>query len=499
MIRHLSSLLLFASFASAQSIEIEPMPNPPGVDPQIGGLDVRPDGKVAAAFHRGEVLIFDPASKTWSRFAEGLHEPLGLLAESNDSLLVMQRAELTRLRDTDGDGTADSYETVFDNFGMSGNYHEFAFGPAKGPDGSLYIALNVASNGAGVRPEIRGEWSDIGDATFEQMIDGPNFGKFRGKAGRMYSRVPYRGWIIKVSPDGSKWEPYASGFRSPDGIGFDAQGRLLVDDNQGDWRGTSPLYVVKKGGFYGHPASLIWTAGWDKGDPRKIPVQELDAMRVKESARFPQGELANSPTQPAVFPASWGPYAGQTIIGEMNQPRLIRFMPDEIGDFVQGTMISMFEETPLGIGNHRLAFSKDGTMWVGKTRLSWAGSEGLVKITPRDLDKAFTVTSVHLEKTEKGHTFRIHFSQPIKELTGLQMSRFDYLYHEAYGSPKTDEADIPLASVGPFQNRGTEIIVEPEGELKAGAIHCIEFSGGTSKSGSQLGAIKLYYQATNIP
>ena len=42
----------------------------------------------------------------------------------------MQRPELTRVKDTDGDGTADEYETVFDGFGMSGNYHEFAFGPA---------------------------------------------------------------------------------------------------------------------------------------------------------------------------------------------------------------------------------------------------------------------------------------------------------------------------------------------------------------------------------
>ena len=82
---------------------------------------------------------------------------------------------------------------------------------------------------------------------------------------------------------------------------------------------------MKKGGFYGHPASLVWQEGWNKGDPRKLPVKELDELRVKEAGRFPQGDLANSPTQPVIFPASWGPYAGQVVFGEMNQNRMVRY------------------------------------------------------------------------------------------------------------------------------------------------------------------------------
>src|SRR5690606_22739055 len=114
--------------AASDHFSVERMPNPPGIDPQIGGVDVLEDGRIVAVFHRGEVMIFDPATQSWKRFAEGLHEPLGVIAESPTSMLVMQRAELTRLRDDDGDGTAEIYETVFDDFGMTGNYHEFAFG-----------------------------------------------------------------------------------------------------------------------------------------------------------------------------------------------------------------------------------------------------------------------------------------------------------------------------------------------------------------------------------
>lgn len=496
MIRHLS-YLLFVGTASAVPFSIEKMPNPPGVDPQIGAVDVLPDGKVAAAFHRGEVMVFDPEAKSWSKFAEGLQEPLGMIAESDSSLLVMQRAELTRVEDVNGDGRADEYQTVFDGFGMTGNYHEFAFGPAKGPDGSLYIALNVASNGAGIRPEIRGEWSDIGVLNFEEMQHDGSWRDRAVKAGRMYSRVPWRGWVLKLSPDGSEMEPYACGFRSPDGIGFDAKGNLLVTDNEGDWRGTSPLYAVKKGGFHGHAPSLVWQEGWSKGDPRMLPEKELDGMRIPEAGRFPQGELANSPTQPIVFPESWGPFAGQVLIGEMNQARMVRYLSDEVSGFQQGTLIPMFDGTSLGIGNHRLAFGKDGALWVGKTHLSWAGAEGLVKIMPHELDKVFTTTSVKLVKAAAGSVLKISFSQPVVAgAEGVKIDRFSYLYRQEYGSPKIDEAAVEISQpVLSDDGRELTIGLTPT----KGAIHRVNLKGLRAADDVALEGQTLYYQASELP
>ncbi len=495
-LRHLPYFTLIAT-AAAAPFAIEQMPNPPGIDPQIGGVDVLPDGKVAACFHRGEVMIFDPVAKTWSKFAEGLQEPLGLIAESASSFLIMQRAELTRLKDTDADGRADEYETVFDDFGLTGNYHEFAFGPARGPDGSLYIALNVGSNGAGIRSEIRGKWSELGELDFKQMIHDGNWGKRSEKAGRMYSRVPWRGWILKLSPDGKTMTPYASGFRSPDGLGVDADGNVLATDNQGDWRGTSPFHVVKPGGFHGHPASLVWQAGWNKGDPRKLPEKELDVMRVKESARFPQGELANSPAQPVVFPKSWGPYAGQVLIGEMNQNRMVRFLADDVAGFRQGTLIPIFDGTPLGNGNHRLAFGKDGTLWVGKTHLSWAGAEGLTKITPSGLDELFIVKSVKLEKSGDHQALRISFSQSVTAGTDdVKINRFNFLYHQEYGSPKVDEAAVPIEKPVVSAD-GMEIFIELT--AKEGAIHQIDLATLRDVEGHELEGKVLYYQASKLP
>ncbi|MBK7222587.1 MAG: hypothetical protein IPH94_15105 [Saprospiraceae bacterium] len=54
-------------------------------------------------------------------------------------------------------------------------------------------------------------------------------------------------------------EPWASGMRSPCGLGM-VNGDLFYDDNQGDWIGSGAVWHVKKGAFTGHPAGLKWTS-----------------------------------------------------------------------------------------------------------------------------------------------------------------------------------------------------------------------------------------------
>lgn len=461
------------------------IPTPAGVDDQVGGLTFLPDGRLAVAFHRGEVFLRS-ADGAWKQFAEGLHEPLGLLADGQGALLVMQRPELTRLEDLDGDGRADRYRTVWDGFGMTGNYHEFAFGPARGPDGALYVALNLASSGDGIFPEIRGAWSPIGRASREQMVSGKGFAS--KLAGRMYSRVPYRGCVLRL-PEGGRGpaELFATGFRSPDGIGFDAQGRLLVNDNQGDWRGSSPLHVVTRGSFNGHPASLVWTPGWDRGDPLALPVPELEKLRNPPAGVFVHGELANSPTQPAVFPAAWGPLAGQVVFGEMNAARLVRFVGEDVGDVHQGAMIPFMDTKSLRNGNHRLAFAPDGSLWVGKTHLSWAGHNGIVRLeAPKSLPPL--IETVRLTTTG----FEVRFTEAIAKDSLLPALRsFRYKYHVAYGSPKVDEAK--LTSAWSLSAEG-KVLTLPLTEIRAGFVHEIKLAGAKTPDGRDLLGPVAYYQ-----
>lgn len=494
------SFIAGLSVVSAQEwtehFSFEKIPNPVGIDPQVGAMDVLADGRIAVAFHRGEVMFYDPSSSSWSLFASGLQEPLGMLVDKDGSILVMQRAELTRIKDTDGDGTADEYITVFDDFGMTGNYHEFSYGPVRDKEGNLYIVLGIASNGAPMAKEIRGEFTEIGKANREEMTSRENWKVNRGKAGRMYSRTPWRGWVLKISPDGKKMEPFASGFRSPNGIGFDAKGRLLITDNQGDWRPTSPLYDVKQGGFYGHPASLVWGKDWDGRDPLDIDAAELDKMQVPAAGFFPQGELANSPTWPVVIPDGVMPkaFAGQTLIGEMNQPTLVRVLDDEVDGIFQAGLIPMFDGAALGIGNNRIVFGKDGSMYVGKTRLSWAGESGIMKIKW----KGEEFPALEKMKAVPGG-FELGFTQKIdpKTLSTIKVECNTYKYHKAYGSPKVD-VRVMEVKAAQLSADGRTLKLDLGGLVK-GYLHGIDMSGLRSADGKGLNGKKVWYHVVKVP
>lgn len=494
------ALILSLLVASAQAatwtdyFEFETLPNPPGIDPQVGALEALPDGKIAAAFHRGEVMIYDPAAKSWSLFANGLQEPLGMLAEPDGSLLVMQRAELTRLVDTDKNGSADSFETLYDDFGMSGNYHEFNYGPVRDKDGSLFIVLGLASNGAPIRKEIRGEFMNIG-LSREKLTDDTRWNSNRKLAGRMYSRVPYRGWVIKLSPDGKSATPWACGFRSPNGIGFDAAGRLLVTDNQGDWRPTSPLYQIHKDAFYGNPGSLVWRKDWDGRDPVKVPVEELDALQTPPAGLFEQGELADSPTQPVVIPEGAFPpgFNRQTLIGEMNQPTLIRVLDDEVDGRFQPALVPFLKGPDLGIGNHRLAFGKDGSLYIGKTALSWAGGFGIKRVKWNG-KSFFSINS--LEATPTGFTVQLSEAADPATLSGITAKRHTYKYSEAYGSPKIDETHLPVQASLSADGQTLTISLGP---LKEKYLHLLDLEKLRSATGSNLLGDKAWYEMNLVP
>jgi glucose/arabinose dehydrogenase len=467
-----------ADVTPSEYYRVENIATPPGLSAECGGLAFMPDGRLVACFHRGEVYTYDPAKQEWKLFASGLHDPLGVLAPANDEVIVMQRPELTRLRDTDGDGVADSYETICDAFGMTGNYHEFAFGPVPALDGGWFVALNTASNGAGVRSEVRGKYEP------------------RGRDGRMYSVVPWRGWIVKISPDG-KLTPWASGFRSPNTLGYDAQARLFVTDNQGDWIGSSPLYRVEKGKFYGHPASLTWKTG-ETREPLKIPPAELDKLRTRPSVIFPHNILANSPTQPIAdrTEGKFGPFAGQLLVGEMNRARILRVAFDEVDGQTQGMAVPLLDDHGLRKGDNRFAFAPDGSLWVGQTDHGWAGDEGIQRIvwtgkTPLD------VKEMHLTKSGFELTFTRSLDAAAASLTeSYKGQRYYYEYHAVYGSPQFDLQPFEPKSVAVSEDR-TRVTLEFD-PLVAWRIYQFDLKALKAEDGSPLANPLVCYTLNHL-
>ena len=53
-LRIFCSILSLCTFASAWTdyFSFDTIPNPAGIDPQVGAMDTMPDGRIAVAFHR---------------------------------------------------------------------------------------------------------------------------------------------------------------------------------------------------------------------------------------------------------------------------------------------------------------------------------------------------------------------------------------------------------------------------------------------------------------
>lgn len=445
---------------------------------QIDGLDFLPDGRLAVCLPSGEIFFYDPNKKEWALFAEGLHNPLGLVAISNSEVVVTQRPELTRVRDTDGDGMADTFEAMSADFGMSGNYHEFHFTPVRDKQGAFYFSLGTGSSGDGVRAIVRGRFDE------------------RGRPGRMHASTPFRGCVLKWTPDG-RTVPWAYGFRTPNGLGFDLKGNLFVTDNQGDWVGTSKLFHVKPGRFYGHAASLTWMKEF-KGAPLETAPDVLAKLRTRAAVVFPHGTMANSPTQvlPITPDAKLGPFTGQLLVGEMNQPRIMRVMLEEVGGEFQGACIPFIDGAPLRAGVNRLAWAPDGSLYVGHTKHIWVGNEGLQRVEWNG-NVPFEVQTMKL--TESG--FRFTFTEPVdatiasKEET-WPFTRYYYYYHRTYGSPRVEEMPVEIESID-ISSDGKIVEVQLS-ELKAWHIHEVDIKGLSSSTGDPLSNSYLVYTLNRL-
>jgi len=124
---------------------------PEGEVIEVSGIEILPGNKVAVASRRGDIFVGegvweDEPSPTWTLYARGLHETLGL-SWRDGWLYATQRPEVTRMKDRDGDGRADVFETVADDWGINGNYHEYAFGTRHDKNGDIWVILCLTGSG----------------------------------------------------------------------------------------------------------------------------------------------------------------------------------------------------------------------------------------------------------------------------------------------------------------------------------------------------------------
>ncbi len=450
--------LFYAAITCAESYRVEAVEFPVWVAPEVGGIGFTPEGEIVVALRRNGILMAqptaDPAAFDWRAFStDSMHNPCGIQVISKHEVIVSQMAELTRLTDTDHDGIADLYENLADDWGLSGNYHETN---ALTPDGQggWYIAVGTASHNGPTFYHTRGEFAD------------------NGRTGRNYSAVPWKGWIVHADAEGTV-TPYAKGFRAHNGIMIDPEGRMFATDNQGDWRGTSPLYHIEKDKFYGHPSSLVWDKKFVRevsDDPLQLYIDDWDgyeAHRTHAAVEFPHGFMCNSPSEPIVdtTKGAFGPFAGQMLVGDVAGDRILRVMLEKVGGVMQGACVK-FIEGSLGGGNNRLAFSPDGTqLYVGQTFRGWSGrntAEGMKRIIFTG-ETPFALKDISLH--EDG--FVLEFTKPLAAPTAASLANFTaksywYKSHYPYGSPQLDETPLSVDNVMVSPDRRSVRLIIPD-------------------------------------
>ncbi|MGJ8681809.1 DUF7133 domain-containing protein [Paraglaciecola sp.] len=447
---------------------IETITTPKDVRFHATGLDTNKQGHVYVATRFGDVWALK--NDTWTKFADGLHEPTGLMCDDDGSIVVGQKPELTRLVDLDKDGVADDYIRVADGWEFHDNYHEFNFAPVKDKAGNYYGTLNL---GHGVPDAL--------------------------KLGAMDSGGGYRGWAYKVSPDG-KFTPFASGLRSPAGLGMSPNNEMFYTDNQGDWVETSKLHLLEEGKFYGHPVTLRDDPnfGLDKVRENKSNFKMFDEMREKPVVWIPHLEVANSPGNPEwdVSKGKFGPFEGQIFIGDQTQSNIFRVMLDKVKGKYQGAVINFIDG--FQSGNIRLDFDNQGQLWVGQTARGWGAKGGkpfgLQKVvwngeTPFEL--------LDMKLTAKG--FKLSFTQALSDKNVLakhfKVHEYNYKYTSRYGSDKHNTKDLTVKNVTLSEDKKS---AEIELDLTADKVVVVDFSSLRNVSKEKPSVTKVYYTLNQL-
>jgi glucose/arabinose dehydrogenase len=452
-------------------------PIPERIVLEAGALEFLPDGRLAIATRRGEIYFLDkpltenPDDARFALFAGGLHEVLGL-AWRDGWLYCVQRAEVTRMKDTNGDNRADVYQTVSDGWGLTGDYHEYAFGSKFDREGNLWVALCLT--------------------------------------GSFSSDALFRGWCLRVTPEG-KTIPTCSGLRSPGGVGANAAGDMFYTENQGPWNGACSLKWLKPGAFLGHPIGNKWyddaagAMGPRPKEPESGSRMMVEAKKIPEleppAVYFPYGKMGQSAAGIAcdLSGGKFGPFAEQLFVGDQTHSTVMRVFLEKVNGHYQGACFPF--RGGLGSGSLSLQFAPDGSLFVGGTNRGW-GSRGS---QPYSLERLVWTGKTPFEVSQmraKSDGFELTFTQPIDPATAADpasysMSTYAYIYQSQYGSPEVDVTTptITRVEIG-ANNRTVRLFID---KLEEGHVHELHLSGVRSATGQPLLHTVAYYTLNYLP
>jgi len=472
-----SSWILGAQPQSEVFYKTETLPIPDGVVLEAGGLQWMGDDTLAVSTRLGDIYMVQGALETdlaniqFQPFASGLHEVLGL-ARQGDWLYCIQRCELTRMKDEDGDGRADLFETVSDGWGITGDYHEYAFSSKFDADGSIWVVLCLT--------------------------------------GSFTSEIDYRGWCLRIDAEGNMI-PTCSGIRSPGGIGMNPLGDMFYTDNQGVWNGTCGLKHLKPGGFMGNPSGNRWyeltnAMGPRPQEPTSGSRMHLEADKIPElvptAVYFPYNKMGQSASGIICDQTEgrFGPFQGQMLVCDQTHSTVMRVDLEQVNGVYQGACFPFL--SGYDSGNLSVEFAPDGSLFVGGTDRGWGARGGKPYALQRTRWTGETPFEIHSMKALP-QGFELTFTQPVdpesaRQTESYQLQSYTYIYQSSYGSPEVDGSQPAITAIE-VSDDGLKVRLIID-QLQIGHVHELKCVGiQSAHDAHKLINNQAYYTLNEIP
>ncbi len=391
--------------AYAVDVLTRPMDNPWKSRLRLTGIDYLNGGEEAVVSTiDGEVWHLKGISQTegtvsWRRIASGLFQPLGVKVHEG-AIYVGCRDQIAVLRDFNGDGETDFYESFNSDHQVTEHFHEFAMGLQTDDEGNFYYA----KSGRHARTAL----------------------------------IPQHGTLIRVSADGSASEIIATGFRAANGVLVNKDGSYVVTDQEGFWNPMNRINWVEEGGFYGN----MYGYGAPKDSSDEAMADPLVWIDSKYDRSPSELVWANSDR--------WGPLSGKLLNLSYGYGKMHLVMPQTFASVKQATMVELpLPQFATGLMRARMN-PLDGQLYVlGMS--AWATNQmlqvgGMYRVR-------YTGVPLHLPVEFKALTsgLKITFAEPLdkssaENVSSWEVNTWQLKRTRRYGSKRYNEESLVIRS-----------------------------------------------------
>ena len=387
---------------------------PTGIDFLEGG-DVAVVSTIDGEVYRLEGLTKPEGMISWRRIATGLFQPLGIKYH-NGAIYVGCRDQIAVLRDLNGDGETDFYESFNSDHQVTEHFHEFAMGLQTDDAGHFYYAKS-------------------------------------GRHARK-SLVPQHGTLIRVRSDGSESTIIANGFRAANGVLLNPDGSFIVTDQEGFWNPMNRINWVREGDFNGN----MW--GYNPPADSSDEAMAQPLMWVDQKYDRSPAELLWADSD------RWGPLEGSLLSLSYGYGKIFVVMPQFFDNVRQAGMIELpVPQFPTGIMRGRFN-PKDGQLYVlgmsawATNQMIQVGGMYRIRYTGQPL-------KLPVEMRARSDGMALEFATPLNRTIAEDPARYtvttwDLKRTRRYGSDRYNLTELEVEEVTLGQDGRSLLIHLPE-------------------------------------